>query len=48
MADYNIVKHCRWCRKRFVVNKTEAKKNFCDNCQSKVKNQQNDSEGGTK
>jgi len=37
MVDYNIVKHCRICKTRFVVNKKEAMKNYCDNCQSKVK-----------
>jgi hypothetical protein len=36
MADYKIVKYCRMCRKRFVVNKTESKQYYCDDCQSKV------------
>ncbi|MDP7180152.1 MAG: hypothetical protein QF824_02700 [Candidatus Woesearchaeota archaeon] len=37
MVDYNIVKFCRWCGVRFVVNKKEAKKNYCDKCQKKMK-----------
>ena len=39
MADYNIVKYCRLCKKRFVVGKSEAKKNYCDVCQLKVGNE---------
>ncbi len=35
LADYKIVKHCFGCRKRFVVNKGESKKNYCDACQEK-------------
>ena len=45
MADYNIVKHCRICRERFVVNKSEKYKSYCDGCQLKVKN---DTQGGKK
>ena len=36
MVDYNIVKHCRYCRKRYVVPKCESKKNYCDDCQAKM------------
>ncbi|MBN2454118.1 hypothetical protein JXB11_01080 [Candidatus Woesearchaeota archaeon] len=36
MADYNIIKYCRACRKRFVVNKGESKKNYCNGCQIKM------------
>jgi len=39
MAEYNIVKHCRWCRTRYVVPKKEAKKNYCDKCQVKMNKQ---------
>ncbi len=35
MVDYNLVKFCRVCKKRFLVNKKEAKKNYCDSCQKK-------------
>ena len=42
MADYNIVKFCRLCKVRFVVNKTEAKKNYCDKCQIKINKEQKD------
>jgi len=43
MVDYKIVKHCIWCRKRFVVHKSEAKKNYCDTCQVKVNKERKDS-----
>jgi len=33
MVEYNVVKYCRMCKKRFLVGKSEAKKNFCDACQ---------------
>ncbi len=36
MIDYKIVKFCRLCRKRFVVHKIDAKKNYCDDCQPKI------------
>jgi len=39
MVDYKIVKYCRRCKKRYVVNKGEANKNFCDECQVIMDNQ---------
>ena len=36
MVDYQIVKHCWRCKKRFVVGKSEAKKNYCDECMKKM------------
>jgi uncharacterized Fe-S radical SAM superfamily protein PflX len=36
MVDYRIVKYCRLCKKRFVVDKSENKKNYCDECQKKL------------
>ena len=42
MIDYQIVKHCWLCKKRFVVNKSEAKKNYCDECQKKLDKEQDD------
>ncbi|HJN57120.1 MAG: hypothetical protein QF436_03365 [Candidatus Woesearchaeota archaeon] len=44
MVDYNIVKHCRYCKTRFVVNKSEAKKIYCDACQVKINKEQNTEE----
>ena len=35
MVDYKIVKYCRLCKTRFVIPKSEAKKNYCDACQVK-------------
>ncbi|MBN1377025.1 hypothetical protein JW949_01685 [Candidatus Woesearchaeota archaeon] len=36
MVNYNIVKYCRLCKKRFVVKKEESKKKYCNNCQLKI------------
>ena len=36
MVDYKIIKHCRVCKVRYVVNKAESKKNYCDACEVKV------------
>lgn len=36
MVDYKIVKFCRLCKVRFVVPKSESKKNYCDICQKKM------------
>ena len=47
MVEYNIVKFCRLCKKRFVVSKREAKKYYCDDCQSKFKYEQ-EQDGGKK
>jgi len=34
---YRIVKYCRLCRKRYLVNKGESKKNYCEECHEKAK-----------
>jgi len=34
---YRIVKYCRACKKRYLVNKGESKKNYCEECHVKVK-----------
>jgi len=36
MVEYNIVQHCRMCKKRYVVKKSEAKKYYCDDCEKKA------------
>lgn len=36
MVEYNIVKHCGLCKKRYVINRKDAKKNYCDDCQIKI------------
>lgn len=33
MVEYKIVKYCKLCKKRFVVDKKEARKFYCDKCQ---------------
>ncbi len=37
MAEYRLVKFCRLCKIRFVVEKSEAKKNYCDKCLKRIK-----------
>jgi uncharacterized Fe-S radical SAM superfamily protein PflX len=37
MADYKIVKYCKLCKTRFVVHKSESKKNYCEACEVKMK-----------
>jgi hypothetical protein len=36
MVEYKIIKYCRSCKKRFVVNKGEAKIYLCKDCQLKA------------
>ena len=36
MVDYNIVKSCGLCRKRFVVEKADKRRRFCKPCQKRV------------
>ena len=36
MVDYRIVKYCGLCKVRFVVNKGENKKIYCETCYQKV------------
>lgn len=35
MVEYNIVKHCNFCKGRFVVSRSESKNIFCYDCQIK-------------
>ncbi|MFH1505638.1 MAG: hypothetical protein ABIE94_01465 [archaeon] len=42
MVEYKIVKHCRLCKERFVVQKGESKKNYCDKCIKRLENQKDD------
>ncbi|MGM5481681.1 MAG: hypothetical protein ACQESE_04715 [Nanobdellota archaeon] len=39
MVEYNVVKYCSLCSKRFVVGKRDARKMYCDDCQKKVDEQ---------
>lgn len=36
MMSYRIVKYCRACKKRYLVDKGESKKNYCEDCHEKV------------
>ena len=46
MVEYNIVKFCRLCRARFVVGKSEAKRQFCAVCQKKTLTEDKEEVGG--
>jgi hypothetical protein len=35
MADYRIIKYCRMCKKRYIVEKGESKKDYCDECRER-------------
>lgn len=37
MVKYKLVKFCMLCKERFVVDKTEARRYYCNKCQNKVK-----------
>ncbi|MDP2908735.1 MAG: hypothetical protein Q8N77_02920 [Nanoarchaeota archaeon] len=36
VVEYNTVKYCRLCKKRFVVTKNDKWKYYCDDCQAKI------------
>jgi len=36
MVEYRMVKYCGLCRTRFLVNKGESRRIYCDDCQKKV------------
>jgi hypothetical protein len=36
MADYREVKYCRRCKVRYLVNKGEGKKVYCEDCYKKL------------
>ena len=36
MVNYRIVKYCRLCKKRFVVDKSDSKINYCSDCQTRM------------
>ena len=40
MADYKIVKYCRRCRKRFVVQKGQSAIIYCGDCEKIVRSEQ--------
>ena len=44
MVEYKIVKYCRLCRKRMVVPKGEARKNYCDACIKRMNSQNHKTE----
>jgi ribosomal protein S26 len=36
MVAYKIVKYCRACQERFVVEKGQSRVVYCDKCQKKM------------
>lgn len=36
MVEYRVVKYCRKCNKRYLVNKGEGRKIFCEDCFRKI------------
>ncbi len=36
MVEYKIVKFCRLCNARFVVEKGQRRRIYCDACQKKI------------
>ncbi len=36
MVNYKLVKHCLFCKSRFVVEKKDARTNCCKACQRKL------------
>lgn len=36
MVEYNLVKECGLCKKKFTVPKKEFKRIYCKECQAKV------------
>lgn len=44
MVDYKVVKFCRFCTKRFVVEKGQNRAIYCDSCQKKVNAARKDSD----
>jgi ribosomal protein L37AE/L43A len=44
MVDYKIIKYCRLCKTRFVVNKGESKIHYCKKCQDSYNKQNKEKE----
>jgi len=44
MVEYKIVKQCGLCRKRMVLQKSEAKKHYCDSCRNRIQQAQKEEE----
>ncbi len=36
MPEYNMVKYCRICKKRYIVGKGQSAKVYCVDCQKKI------------
>ena len=41
MVEYNVVKYCSLCSKRFVVGKKDVRKVYCTECEHKVADYEN-------
>ena len=40
MANYRIVKYCRLCKGRFIVEKKDSRINYCVKCTEKMQKEQ--------
>ena len=36
--DYKLVKHCPFCKKRFLVDRKKTRTTYCEQCQKKFLN----------
>ncbi len=34
--DYKLVKHCRYCKKRFLADRGQSRRIYCNPCEKKV------------
>ena len=39
-GTYKLIKYCRACKVRFVTNKGESNKNYCDSCVKRFEKEQ--------
>ena len=44
MIDYKIVKYCIICKKRYVVQKGDSRRIYCDECTAKLAKRQAEKE----
>ena len=42
VVDYKIVKYCGFCKKRFTVNKGEARTYYCPECAARFRRKENE------
>lgn len=40
MVGYRMVKYCRLCKTRFLINQGEKNQNYCDSCIKKFRKEE--------